>query len=525
VKHQQFVNFLSSSARMNQALSPAYASNTVPWLEAAAFGLLLCDAQLTVLHANGRCGEMLNLAQEHMGGRHLFDLLELPDAQRTLALQELERSQTWQGLARSENRALKVDVRGTGAGAVVSLIDYSADLEHLQKLTDAKTLAEKSNEAKSQFLQHMSHELRTPLNAIIGFTQLLKISAGLDAVERDNVAEIEKAGESLLVLINEILDLSKIEAGKLRLSEGHVDLGTLVKECLQLATPMAAPRGIQIDTRIASDTLLLADHVRLKQILMNLLSNAIKYNCGDGTVVLQSINVADNKLRLEIRDSGAGIAPEHLQTIFSPFDRIGSIEGSGIGLMITRRLVALMEGEIGVVSLPGRGSVFWVELPRKRLSILESMLLLSGTDATATGPNVNGPVFWIGERTPLFAALEALREARPALILRRYASVATLGALANEVPGVVLLSEDAAREVAQMHELPKALKGARLHVVMDSRERRTPLASLPFSSLWGQSVLPVSEDSKLPALLDLLDSPGQKSHELMKGQEPGLNKP
>jgi signal transduction histidine kinase len=514
---------------MNQALSQAFATNTAPWLEAAAFGLLLCDAELTVMHANGRCGEMLNLAQEHMSGRHLFDLLELPDEQRTFALQELEQRQTWQGLARigqpgrrahSVQRALKVEVRGTGAGAVVSLIDYSADLEHLQKLTDAKTMAEKSNEAKSQFLQHMSHELRTPLNAIIGFTQLLKISSGLDAVERDNVAEIEKAGASLLVLINEILDLSKIEAGKLRLSEGHVDLGALVKECLQLAVPMAAPRGIQIDTRIASDTLLLADHVRLKQILMNLLSNAIKYNRDEGSVVLQSINVADNKLRVEIRDSGAGIAPEHLQTIFSPFDRIGSIEGSGIGLMITRRLVALMEGEIGVFSLPDRGSVFWVELPRKRLSILESMLLLSGTESAAMPANAKGPVFWIGERRPLFCALEGLREARPSLVLRRYATVATLGALANETPGVVFLTEDAVAEIQQLDHLPKALKGARLYVVMDSRERRTPLTSVQ-----GQSVLSVTEDSKLPALLDLLDSPGQTSHELMKSQEPGLNKP
>ena len=130
---------------MNQALSQSQGVSTAPWLEAAAFGLMLCDAELTVMHANGRCGEMLAL--EHLGGRKLFDLLELPDAQRTLALQELESHDVWQGLARSEQRALKVEVRATGTGAVVSLIDYSADLEHLQKLTDAKTMARTLNVA------------------------------------------------------------------------------------------------------------------------------------------------------------------------------------------------------------------------------------------------------------------------------------------------------------------------------------------------------------------------------------------
>jgi hypothetical protein len=361
-------------------------------------------------------------------------------------------------------------------------------------------MAEKSNDAKSQFLQHMSHELRTPLNAILGFTQLLKIATGLDAIERDNVAEIEKAGASLLLLINEILDLSKIEAGKLRLSEGHMDLGALTRECLQLAAPMAVPRGIAIESRIAVDTLLLADHVRLKQILMNLLSNAIKYNHDGGTVVLQGINTPDNKLRLEIRDSGAGIAPEHVQTIFSPFDRIGSIEGSGIGLMITRRLVALMQGELGVLSQPDRGSVFWVELPRKRLSVLESMLQLAEPVVTASGPS--GPVFWIGERTSLCTTLERLREVRRALVLRRYATVATLDALANATPSIVFLSQEALAELQHLDALPKGLKGARLFVVMDNREeRRTPLASLP-----GQSVLPVHENAKLTTLLDLLDA-------------------
>jgi signal transduction histidine kinase len=509
LKHTQFVNFLSIPSAMNQALSPTQVASTPEWLEAAAFGLLLCDAELTVMQANGRCGEMLSIGHEQMAGRSLFELLELPARQRIQAMQALQQQQTWQGLSRSGERALKVEIRSAGTGAVASLIDYSADLEHLQTLTDAKTMAEKSDEAKSQFLSHMSHELRTPLNAIIGFTQLLKISTGLDPLERDNVAEIEKAGASLLALINEILDLSKIEAGKLRLSEEHVDLGALAQECVQMVLPLAASRDIRIETRIDRDCLLLADHMRLKQILLNLLSNAIKYNHDGGTVSLHSLPAANNLLRFEIRDSGMGIAPEHLQTIFSPFNRLGSIEGSGIGLMITRRLVALMQGEIGVFSLPERGSVFWVELPRKRLSVLESMLHHHKEQRAEPETQANvvprGPLVWIGARTPLFVAIDGLRELRPTLELRQFSSVPeALGHLAAEPPGMVLMTLDAGHP-EQLQTLSKQLKNAPLHVVMDSRECRNPLADEQ-SSKEGQSVLPVHENYKLTALLDLLDS-------------------
>jgi signal transduction histidine kinase len=491
---------------MNQALATMQVANTAPWLEAAAFGLLLCDAKLTVLQANGRSVDMLGVEAETAHGRHLFNLLELPERQCNQILAALERHEAWQGLSRSGEHALKVEIRGAGDGAVVSLIDYSADLEHLQRLNDAKTMAEKSNDAKSQFLQHMSHELRTPLNAIIGFTQLLKISTGLDARELDNVAEIEKAGGSLLTLITEILDLSKIEAGKLKLSEAHVDLAALAQECVQLLAPTAAPRQIRIETRIDGDGLLVADYVRLKQILMNLLSNAIKYNVDGGTVSLHSLGVSDNRTRLEIRDSGVGIAPEHLQTIFSPFDRLGSIEGSGIGLMITRRLVTLMQGQIGVFSVPERGSVFWVELPKKRLSVLESMLQDQEREAEApavAGPQ--GPLFWIGARTALFTAFEGLRELRPGLSLRHYDSVAdAASALQLETPGMVLVRHDAAT-AAELESLSKQLKGAPLHVVTDSRECRNPPIGDNEPGGHGQSVVPVTEDAKLTALLDLLD--------------------
>ncbi|HEY0962229.1 MAG TPA: ATP-binding protein [Pseudomonadales bacterium] len=492
---------------MNQAHPPAQHTPDTPWLDAASFGLVLCDESLTVQRANARCGEMLGMLAKAMEGRHLLNLLDLPERHATQALLALERRQPWQGLSRCGERALKVEIRAADGGAVASLIDYSADLEHLQRLSDAKTMAERSNEAKSQFLQHMSHELRTPLNAIIGFTQLLNISESMDALARDNIAEIEKAGTSLLGLINEVLDLSRIEAGKLKLSDEHVDLHALAEECRQLVAPIAQPRGVSVTANIAAGSLLIADYVRLKQILLNLLSNAVKYNHDGGAVSMHSIAVTEQHLRIEIRDSGIGIAPEHLQTIFSPFDRLGSIENSGIGLMITRRLVTLMQGQIGVFSLPGRGSVFWVELPRKRLSILESMLQHTSGDA-GTDAEVHGPLFWIGARSELYAALDGLRELRPALRLRHYASVADARhALPLEAPGLVFVHEDLAGDAGLAKFVEQSctnpLKQAPLHVVTGTRgERGNPHAAAIGNA---QPALQVPDDTRLTALLDLLD--------------------
>lgn len=492
---------------MNRPHPSTQHANDTSWLDAAAFGLVLCDESLTVRRANARCGEMLGMAAQAMEGRHLLNLLELPERHATQALHALEQKQPWQGLSRSGERALKVEIRVAEGGAVASLIDYSADLEHLQRLTDAKTTAERSNEVKSQFLQHMSHELRTPLNAIIGFTQLLRISENVDERERDNIAEIEKAGTSLLALINEVLDLSTIEAGKLKLSDEHVDLHALAEECLQLVAPIAQPRGIALSAHIAEGSLLIADYVRLKQILLNLLSNAVKYNHDGGVVSVHSLAETDKRLRIEIRDSGVGIAPEHLQTIFSPFDRLGSIGNSGIGLMITRRLVTLMQGQIGVFSLPDRGSVFWVELPRKRLSVLESMLD-HGVPDTVPDPEARGPLFWIGARSGLYAALDGLRELRPALRVRHYATIAEARcALALETPGLVFVCEELASdaELAAFvkHTRTNPLKQAPLHVVTGTREEsRKPHAVADGNA---QAALHVSDDTRLTALLALLD--------------------
>jgi signal transduction histidine kinase len=517
-KGPQCVNFSSTQARMNHPQPSAQYPHDIPWLDAAAFGLVLCDENLTVRRANARGGQMLGLAAGAMEGRHLLNLLELPEPHAAQALQALGQREPWLGLSRSGERALKVEIRATAGGAVASLIDYSADLEQLQRLTDAKTLAERSNEARSQFLQHMSHELRTPLNAIIGFTQLLKISRNVDERERDNIAEIEKAGASLLALINEVLELSKIEAGKLKLSDEHVDLRALAEECLQLVAPLAQPRGIGMSTHIAEGSLLVADYVRLKQVLLNLLSNAVKYNHDGGAVSVHCIAMTQRHLRIEIRDSGVGIAPEHLQTIFSPFDRLGSIDSidnSGIGLMITRRLVTLMQGQIGVFSLPERGSVFWVELPRTRQSLagqaidsIQEHNQDHNAPVHASNLPPRGPLFWIGAHSALYAALDGLRELRPMLRLRHYETVAEARrALSLEQPGLVFVHKNLAGDPELIAFMTQAgtnpLKQVPFHVVTGNRGKCRNSSAVADSG--APFALQVPDDTRLTALLDLLD--------------------
>ena len=213
----------------------------------------------------------------------------------------------------------------------------------------------------------MSHELRTPLNAILGFGQLLEQDSELSEDHRDDVQEIMKASRHLLGLINEVLDLAKVESGKIVLSLETVELAPLVQDCLTLVQPMANQRGIRLEVDDPNGWRVWADSTRLRQVLLNLMSNAIKYNREGGAVRLQVEVAGAARVRVWVRDTGPGIAPERLGELFQPFQRLGAedseIEGSGIGLTITRRLVEMMHGAMGVESEVGVGSSFWFELP------------------------------------------------------------------------------------------------------------------------------------------------------------------
>ncbi len=236
------------------------------------------------------------------------------------------------------------------------------------ELNDAMAAAEKANLAKSNFLAGMSHELRTPLNAILGFAQLLESGAPLPTpTQKRNIDQILKAGWYLLELINEILDLALIESGKLTLSAEPVLLAEVMLECRAMIESQAQERGIAMtfpDFEVPH--YVKADRTRVKQVLINILFNAIKYNKPGGAVSVKFNVIENDSIRIAVRDTGEGLAPAQVAQLFQPFNRLGkeasSEEGTGIGLVMTKRLVELMGGAIGVESTVGVGSEFWVQL-------------------------------------------------------------------------------------------------------------------------------------------------------------------
>jgi len=246
--------------------------------------------------------------------------------------------------------------------------DNSARKRVELELKEALAAAEKANRAKSDFLSGMSHELRTPLNAVLGFAQLVESgSPPPTPAQKRNLDQIQKAGWYLLELINEILDLALIESGKVTLSREPVSLVEVMLECRAMIEPQAQKRGIGMTfPRFEIPYFVKADRTRVKQVLINLLFNAIKYNKPGGAVAVECALRPPDSIRISIRDTGAGLAPEQMAQLFQPFNRLGkeagAEEGTGIGLVMTKRLVELMGGAIGVDSAVGVGSTFWIEL-------------------------------------------------------------------------------------------------------------------------------------------------------------------
>jgi len=241
-----------------------------------------------------------------------------------------------------------------------------------QALIASNEEANRANRAKSEFLSSMSHELRTPMNAILGFSQLMQYDENLSAENRDHLQEILKAGEHLLGLINEVLDLAKVESGRIELLIESVELCSVMDDCLNIASTLAAKRDIKIGYTALRGAVIRADRMRLKQAILNLLSNAIKYNRIGGNVKVKVNNKNSTHLRIDVEDTGSGIPAARMGELFQPFNRLSAensgTEGTGIGLTITRRIIELMGGTVEVESEVGVGSTFSIEIPLESIN-------------------------------------------------------------------------------------------------------------------------------------------------------------
>jgi PAS domain S-box-containing protein len=307
-------------------------------------------------------------------------------------------------------------------GRIVAVLTYVHDVddrrraEHAQR--EAQESADAANRSKSEFLSRMSHELRTPLNAVLGFGQILELEE-LSDDQRESVHQILKGGRHLLDLINEVMDISRIEAGELALSPEAVLASELVQETVDLIRPLADARGIQlvVDRSGLCDCYVFADRQRSKQVMLNLLSNAVKYNRPRGTVAVTCEQPNPTRVGIKVADTGPGIAAELLEHLFTPFERLGAedtdIEGTGIGLALSLRLTEAMGGALSVVSTLGQGSTFTIELPRVEGPVERYERLDGPTDTDGTVPEQRHKVLHIEDNLSNLKLVERILARRP----------------------------------------------------------------------------------------------------------------
>ncbi len=297
---------------------------------------------------------------------------------------------------------------------------HHSERQERRRAQQAEEAAAAANRAKSDFLSRMSHELRTPLNGILGFAQLLELDAR-GPEQREGVEHILRGGRHLLGLINEILDIARIEAGKLSISLEPVSAGDVVNSALDLVRPQAASRGIRLPAAIVCDDHVMADRQRLQQVLLNLLSNAIKYNRAGGAVSVACDAAPAGRFQLTVIDTGPGIPPEQMHRLFTPFDRLDApeetVEGTGLGLALSKGLVELMGGSLRAESALGEGSRFTVALPvtESPTRELERTRATAAPEDTASGPS--GTVLYIEDNVSNLRLVERIMARRPAVTL------------------------------------------------------------------------------------------------------------
>jgi PAS domain S-box-containing protein len=344
--------------------------------------IVMLDPEGRVVSWNSGAQRIKGYTAEEIVGQHFSLFYPREDIERGAPQRDLDLARTngryedegWR--ARKDGSTFWANVGVTAIrdqdGNLRGVAQLTQDLTQRRKveseLTNAKSAAEKANLAKSDFLSSMSHELRSPLNAILGFAQLMDSASPSPTVsQKESIVQILQAGWHLLKLINEILDLAVIESGKVSLSKESVSLAEVMSECRTMMEPQAQQRDVKLTfPRFLTPLYVRADRTRLKQIIINLISNAIKYNKERGTVIVNCRTTKPGRTRISVTDTGAGLSPEKLAQLFQPFNRLGQeasgVAGTGIGLIVTKRLTELMEGVLGVESTVGKGSVFWCEL-------------------------------------------------------------------------------------------------------------------------------------------------------------------
>jgi PAS domain S-box-containing protein len=346
------------------------------------YAILMLAPDGTIESWNAGAERIKGYTAEEALGRH-FSMFYAPEAiARGHPEHELEIAAHEGRFEEEDWRVRKDGTRFWASVVITALYDSNGDLRGFGKVTrdmserrraqeterEARDAAERASRAKTEFLSGMSHELRTPLNAVLGFAQVLALDA-LTPQQRDAVDQITKAGQLLLGLVDELLDISRIEAEQMTVSLEPVHLGGLIVECIELIEPIATEYQVQVvaPPRRDTDAYVIADQQRGKQVLMNLLSNAVKYNRAGGTARVVA-KVGPERVVVSVSDTGRGLESHELERLFVPFERLGAaasgIAGTGLGLALSKRLVELMNGSISVESTPGVGSVFSIELDR-----------------------------------------------------------------------------------------------------------------------------------------------------------------
>ena len=338
------------------------------------------DEEGRFLTVNAACEQLWGYTPAELIGRKYIELVAPDDRERTIATEAtLKKTGKLTDFVnryiRKDGTCVAVLWSATWSESAKTFFGIAHDVTERAKmekaLEGAKDEADRANRAKSEFLSRMSHELRTPLNAILGFGQLLE-RQNPTPTQRTRVQHVINAGRHLLGLINEVLDISRIEVGRMQLSLEPVCVAEAIQETLDLMRPLAGERRIQLiaDVDLDATVHVLADRQRFKQVLLNLLTNGVKYTPVSGRVTVSCAANGSDKLRIRVADTGPGIAKEKLARLFTPFDRLGAelsnVEGTGLGLALSQRLIQAMGGAIGVENSCGYGSTFWVELPRTK---------------------------------------------------------------------------------------------------------------------------------------------------------------